>query len=82
MAQSSVSIECRVTSIHRLRGLDGDELNTWMVLGEAVMVHIDHVLLRDGVYDTIDARPILRGGGLADYFEILHDCRFKMFRPK
>lgn len=53
-----------------------------MVLGEAVMVHIDHVLLRDGVYDTIDARPILRGGGLADYFEILHDCRFKMFRPK
>ena len=53
-----------------------------MVFGEVVAVHIDRTLLIDGVYDTAVARPILRGGGPADYFEIGPEALFKMRRPK
>jgi len=51
-------------------------------LGEVVGVHIDRSLLVDGVYQTAAARPILRGGGPADYFEITEAQLFKMYRPK
>ncbi|HAI89756.1 MAG TPA: Asp/Glu/hydantoin racemase, partial [Alcanivorax sp.] len=36
----------------------------------------------DGVYQTADAEPILRGGGPADYFGISPDTFFQMYRPK
>ena len=51
------------------------------MLGEVVGVHIDSALLKDGIYQTAAARPILRGGGPADYFEISPDQNFKMYRP-
>ncbi|MNY72822.1 hypothetical protein D3C86_2114670 [compost metagenome] len=37
------------------------------MLGEVVGVHIDHNLLKDGVYQTALARPLMRCGGLSDY---------------
>jgi hypothetical protein len=46
-----------------------------------VGVHIDRALLKDGVYDTAAAQPILRGGGPADYFAIAPEGLFRMFRP-
>ena len=33
-------------------------------------VHIDHALIESGVYDTVAAEPIMRGGGPADYFGV------------
>ena len=51
------------------------------MLGEVVGVHIARQLLVDGVYDTAGAAPILRGGGPADYFEVLADSLFQMRRP-
>ena len=80
VAESPVSFECRVTQILRLRSAAGDEVDTWLTLGEVVAVHIDRSLLKDGIYDTAAARPILRGGGPADYFELGE--RFRMFRPR
>ncbi len=53
-----------------------------MVFGEVVGVHIARRLLKDGVYQTADAEPILRGGGPADYFGISPDKSFQMYRPK
>jgi hypothetical protein len=46
------------------------------------MVHIDQALLVDGVYDTVAAEPILRGGGAGDYFGIDEAGKFQMFRPE
>jgi hypothetical protein len=43
--------------------------------------HCVSLLLKDGVYDTAAAQPILRGGGPADYFAIGPEQLFKMFRP-
>ena len=82
VAESPVALECKVTQVQQLASLDGTTLNTWMVFGEVVAVHIDRALLCDGIYDTAAAQPILRGGGLADYFQVLPEGRFKMYRPR
>ena len=79
VAESPVSFECRVSQIVQLQGAAGNKVETWLVLGEVVAVHIAQALLRDGVYDTAAAHPILRGGGAGDYFELGE--RFVMRRP-
>ncbi|MBB5192888.1 flavin reductase (DIM6/NTAB) family NADH-FMN oxidoreductase RutF [Silvimonas terrae] len=81
VAESPVSFECRVSQIIRLASAGGVETNTWLVLGEVVGVYIARHLLRDGVYDTAAASPVLRGGGPADYFEIKPEMLFRMYRP-
>jgi flavin reductase (DIM6/NTAB) family NADH-FMN oxidoreductase RutF len=81
VAGSPVQFECKVTQIIRLTTKEGDELAQWLVLGEAVGVHIDPAMIEDGVYQTARAQPILRGGGPADYFEITQDRLFRMRRP-
>ena len=82
VAESPVNFECKVTQIVQLQTVDATPVPTWLVLGEVVAVHIDKSLLVEGVYDTAAARPILRGGGPADYFEITPEALFKMRRPK
>ncbi|WP_432383408.1 flavin reductase family protein [Duganella sp. P38] len=79
--ESPVAFECKRTQIIRLQGAAGADTDTWLILGEVVGVHIARELLRDGIYDTAGARPILRGGGPADYFEITPDNLFRMTRP-
>ncbi|WP_442947186.1 flavin reductase family protein [Noviherbaspirillum sp.] len=80
--ESPVSFECRLTQIVRLQTVRGEDVDTWLVLGEVVGVHILQTLLVDGKYDTAAAQPILRGGGAADYFAISPEGRFRMMRPK
>ncbi|WP_068081635.1 flavin reductase family protein [Novosphingobium rosa] len=81
VAGSPVHFECKVTQIIRLTTKEGKELDQWLVIGEAVGIHIDHALIEDGVYQTARSRTILRGGGPADYFEIGPEQLFKMYRP-
>jgi flavin reductase (DIM6/NTAB) family NADH-FMN oxidoreductase RutF len=81
VAETPVAMECRLSQLLQLQGADGGKVPTWLVLGEVVGVHIDEALLKDGVYDTAAAGPILRGGGPADYFSIGPGQLFKMFRP-
>ena len=57
------------------------ELDQWLVIGEAVGIHIDPAMLEDGVYQTARPVPITRGGGPADYFAITQDALFRMKRP-
>ena len=82
VAESPVALECVVTHVQQLSSIDSGLLDTWMVIGEVVAVHIDRALLRDGIYDTALAQPILRGGGPADYFEVLPAGKFSMYRRK
>jgi flavin reductase (DIM6/NTAB) family NADH-FMN oxidoreductase RutF len=81
VAESPVSFECRLTQLVPLQNVAGQEVGSWLVLGEVVGVHINRAFLKDGVYDTAAAQPILRGGGPADYFEIGPEALFKMRRP-
>ncbi len=82
VAESPVAFECRLTQCIQLRGAAGGLVQSWLTLGEVVAVHIARHLLKDGVYDTAAARPILRGGGPADYFEIDAQHLFRMTRPR
>lgn len=81
VAGSPAQFECRLTQLIRLQNKEGAEVDTWLVLGEATGIHIDRAMLENGVYQTARARPILRGGGPADYFEIGEDALFRMVRP-
>ena len=81
VADSPVSFECKCSQIIRLQGASGVETNSWLILGEVVGVHIARHLLKDGIYDTAAAQPILRGGGPADYFQLGPEALFRMPRP-
>ena len=81
VAESPVSLECRTTQVMQLEKADGTLVDTWMVLGEVVGVHVDKTLLVDRVYATAAAQPILRAGGWGDYFEIMEASKFRMRRP-
>jgi len=80
--ESPVSFECKLTQVLQLQGVDGVKVDTWLVLGEVVGVHIRADLLVNGVYDTAGADHILRGGGPADYFTLGPAQLFKMYRPR
>jgi flavin reductase (DIM6/NTAB) family NADH-FMN oxidoreductase RutF len=81
VAESPVTFECKVTQIVRLETKEGRALDQWLVIGEAIGIHINRAMLEDGIYQTARPRPILRGGGPADYFETREDALFKMPRP-
>ncbi|WP_291014985.1 flavin reductase family protein [Hydrogenophaga sp.] len=80
--ESPVAFECRVSQVVQLTSAAGAAIESWLVLGEVVGVHIAQHLLKDGVYDTANAGHILRGGGPADYFSIGPEQLFRMFRPR
>jgi flavin reductase (DIM6/NTAB) family NADH-FMN oxidoreductase RutF len=80
--ESPVSFECKVTQIIQLQRADKQLVPSWLIMGEVVAVHIAKALLKEGIYDTAAAQPILRGGGPADYFEISPAALFKMHRPQ
>ena len=81
VAASPVAFECKLTQLIRLETKEGRALDQWLVMGEAVGIHIDAAMLEDGIYQTARARPVSRGGGPADYFETREDSLFKLPRP-
>ncbi|HUW81085.1 MAG TPA: flavin reductase family protein [Acidocella sp.] len=81
VAASPVNFECKVADIVQLKGYKGDLVETWLVLGEVIGVHIDARLLKDGVFDTFGAGIVLRAGGASAYAEIRPESRFDMVRP-
>lgn len=81
VAASPVVMECKKTQIIQLQNAQQDKVESWMVLGEVVGVHIDQSLLKDGVFQTDLAMPLLRAGGPGDYYTISADNRFFMARP-
>ncbi|MCV7435087.1 flavin reductase family protein [Mycolicibacterium bacteremicum] len=79
--ESPVNFECRLSQLIQLTGADGEPVQTWLVLGQVVAVHIDRRCLIDGVYDTAGTRPILRAGGPANYIDVGPEAVFAMTRP-
>lgn len=81
VAESPVNFECKLTQVIQLEDADGGKLEQWLVLGEAVAIHIDRSLLEDGIYQTAKANPIMRAGGPSAYYGISEDQRFDLVRP-
>ena len=81
VAESPVAFECKLTEIIQLKGANGEKARAWLTLGEIVAVHIDKAMIRDGVYQTAWAKPIVRAGRSGDYFEIKPENMLEMVRP-
>lgn len=81
VAESPVNFECRLSQCIQLSTADGAAIESWLVLGEVVAVHIDEALLEDGIYQTAKARPALRAGGPSAYYTIDESLRFDFTRP-
>jgi flavin reductase (DIM6/NTAB) family NADH-FMN oxidoreductase RutF len=80
--ESPVNFECRVSQILQLQSAGGSKIDTFVVFGEVVAVHIDRALIVDDVYDTAAAHPITRLGRMGDYAELRPDALFEMRRPR
>lgn len=81
VAESPVNFECRLTQHLQLQNADGTPLDSWLILGEVVAVHIDDALLESGIYQTSKAQPVLRAGGPSAWYGISEDQRFDLQRP-
>ncbi|WP_436876064.1 flavin reductase family protein [Siccibacter turicensis] len=81
VAESPVNFECRLSQYIQLTGADGTLIDSWLVLGEVVAVHIDETLLENGIYQTAKAQPVLRAGGPSAYYAIDESQRFDLVRP-
>ncbi|MGX9463152.1 flavin reductase family protein [Shewanella sp. A14] len=82
IAQSPVNFECKLSQCIQLTTANGGNIDTWLVLGEVVAVHIEKQLLsEDGIYQTALAEPVLRAGGPSAYYGISDELRFDLHRP-
>ncbi len=62
VAESRVTFECKLTQMIQLQGANGAKADAWVTFGEVVAIYIDKSLIKDGVYQTAEAYPILRAG--------------------
>jgi len=79
VARAAAAFECKVIQIVPLHDLEGAPLDSFLVLGQVIGVHIDPAFLREGRFDTAAARPIARCGYRGDYAEV--GAVFEMLRP-
>lgn len=80
VAESRAAMECKVTDIVQFKNTNGEKVSGWLVLGEVVAVYIDKLLITDGVYQTAQAYPIMRAGGLNDYVQVSPENVFQITR--
>jgi flavin reductase (DIM6/NTAB) family NADH-FMN oxidoreductase RutF len=79
VGESPAALECKLLQIVRLKSLDGTPMDNWLALGQVVGVHIRAEFLKDGLFDTHAAQPVMRAGYRADYAQIGE--MFQMVRP-
>jgi flavin reductase (DIM6/NTAB) family NADH-FMN oxidoreductase RutF len=79
VAEAPAALECKLLQIVQLRDLAGNHLEQYLALGQVVGVHIDPGYIKNGVFDTAGAQPILRAGYRGDY--ALISAMFEMLRP-
>ncbi|MGF6536018.1 flavin reductase (DIM6/NTAB) family NADH-FMN oxidoreductase RutF [Paraburkholderia sp. GAS206C] len=79
VGESPAALECKLLQIVRLNSLDGTPMDNYLALGQVVGVHIQNAYLKDGLFDTHAAQPIMRAGYRADYAQIGE--MFQMIRP-
>jgi flavin reductase (DIM6/NTAB) family NADH-FMN oxidoreductase RutF len=73
-------LECRTTEIRQLTLLDGQSIDTWLVIGEVLAVQLRQDCIVDGVFRTELANPIVRAGYADEYWEIGTGGKFLMER--
>lgn len=75
----AAAFECKVIQVVPLKDVDGRPVKQTVIMGQATGIHIDPAYIRNGLFDTADARPIARCGYRGDYAEVSE--LFEMLRP-
>ena len=78
VAAAPAALECKVTAIIELRDIEDRPINSFLVLGQVIGVHIDDRFIKDGRVDTAAMQPLARCG-YADYAVV--DRVFSLVRP-
>lgn len=81
VAAAPAAMECRVVEILRLKTVEGKPTDNWLTIGQVVGVHVAREFLRDGMFDTGAAHPIMRAGYRDAYVEATPETMFRMMRP-
>ncbi|SDR38226.1 flavin reductase family protein [Pseudovibrio sp. Tun.PSC04-5.I4] len=76
--EAKTALECKLINIQRLVDIDGNETNSWLILGQVVGVHIDESVLTNGILDVAKMKPLARLG-YKDYSVV--DSLFQIERP-
>ena len=76
VAASPASMECKTISCTELTDINGNSVNSFMVIGQVVAVHINDEYLTDGRFNTAAAQPLARCGyrdyaGVSEVFELM-----------
>ncbi len=79
VAESPASLECKLLQVVQLKQLDGTPMDNWLTLGQVVGVHIRQEFLKDGIFDTVAANPVMRAGYRGDYLGVGE--AFELIRP-
>ncbi|WP_417034920.1 flavin reductase family protein [Comamonas kerstersii] len=79
--EAKIALECQLSQIIQLKDAKENCLDTWMILAEVVLVHIDKQIINNAELDKSKFKQILRGGGVNDYYEVGLENVFYMSRP-
>lgn len=76
VAASPASMECVTLSCEEIKDQHGKPIDTFLVIGQVVGIHIDDEFIVDGRFDTAAANPLARCGyrdyaSVSEVFEIM-----------
>jgi flavin reductase (DIM6/NTAB) family NADH-FMN oxidoreductase RutF len=78
VAASPCALECVLLQVVHMDDMNGHALDTHVVFGQVIGVHIDDRFIKDGLLDTAAMRPIARCG-YHNYAVV--ESQFSMIRP-
>lgn len=78
VAETPIAMECKHLSTTRLKTIEGEEVDRWVVMGQVVGIHIDDAFIHDGMIDVTELKPLARLG-YKDYSVV--ESVFQMVRP-
>jgi flavin reductase (DIM6/NTAB) family NADH-FMN oxidoreductase RutF len=78
VAASPCALECLLLQVVPISDIEGHDLDTHVVFGQVIGVHIDDRFIRNGILDTAAMKPIARSG-YQNYAVV--ESEFRMIRP-
>ena len=78
---SPAVLECKLLQIVELKDLSGAQTLYKLVIGQVTGVHLAKRHLRDGLFHTAEAHPIMRAGYRGQYFTVSPEQEVTITRP-
>ncbi len=78
VGESPASMECVTLSCEEVKDRNGKPIDTFLVIGQVVGIHIDDAYINNGRFDTAAANPLARCG-YRDYADVTEV--FELMRP-